>query len=52
MHLRTPYGEILVFSILQIFPFTSETKRMGIIVKVSNPVVLKVQTFSSLKDVF
>lgn len=33
MHLRTPYGEILVFSILQIFPFTSETKRMGIIVK-------------------
>ena len=37
MHLRTPYGEILVFSILQIFPFTSETKRMGIIVKVSNP---------------
>ena len=53
MHLRTPYGEILVFSILQIFPFTSETKRMGIIVKVSNPVsvVFEVQTFSSLKDV-
>lgn len=51
MHLRTPYGEILVFSILQIFPFTSETKRMGIIVKVSNSVVFEVQTFSSLKDV-
>lgn len=26
-------GELLKFSILQVFPFTSETKRMGIIVK-------------------
>ncbi|CAG8474895.1 4120_t:CDS:10 [Ambispora gerdemannii] len=33
MHLRTSHGEYLEFSILQIFPFTSETKRMGIVVK-------------------
>jgi len=33
MRLRTPYGQILVFNILQIFPFTSESKRMGIIVR-------------------
>nr|CAD7263117.1 unnamed protein product [Timema shepardi] len=33
MHLRTPSGQILSFTILQIFPFTSETKRMGIILK-------------------
>eukprot|EP00833_Pecoramyces_ruminatium_P015707 jgi/Orpsp1_1/1189739/evm.model.d7180000074113.1 len=31
--LRTPIDTILEFSILEIFPFTSETKRMGIIVK-------------------
>lgn len=34
MQLRSPYGDILTFKVLQIFPFTSETKRMGIIVKV------------------
>ncbi|KAL9974886.1 hypothetical protein ACROYT_G011986 [Oculina patagonica] len=33
MRLKTPYGQILVYNILQIFPFTSETKRMGIIVR-------------------
>lgn len=33
MRLRTPDGHILVFIILQIFPFTSESKRMGIIVR-------------------
>lgn len=33
MQVRTPQGNILSFSILQVFPFTSETKRMGIIVK-------------------
>ncbi|CAG8498992.1 13491_t:CDS:10 [Ambispora leptoticha] len=33
IHLRTSHGEILEFSILQIFPFTSETKRMGIVVR-------------------
>ena len=33
IHLRTHTGEILEFSILQLFPFTSETKRMGIVVK-------------------
>ncbi|CAH1766915.1 6016_t:CDS:10, partial [Entrophospora sp. SA101] len=33
MHLRTPHGNILEFKILQIFPFTSENKRMGIIVQ-------------------
>uniref|UniRef100_A0A4W3IXU1 Phospholipid-transporting ATPase n=1 Tax=Callorhinchus milii TaxID=7868 RepID=A0A4W3IXU1_CALMI len=33
MQLRTPGGQILNFSILQVFPFTYESKRMGIIVK-------------------
>ncbi|KAG8447039.1 hypothetical protein GDO86_014476 [Hymenochirus boettgeri] len=33
MQLRTPSGQILNFTILQIFPFTYESKRMGIIVK-------------------
>lgn len=35
MQLRTPTGQILNFTILQIFPFTYESKRMGIIVRVS-----------------
>lgn len=34
MQLRTPTGQILNFTILQIFPFTYESKRMGIIVRV------------------
>ncbi|MFT7811527.1 putative phospholipid-transporting ATPase IIB isoform X1 [Arapaima gigas] len=33
MQLKTPAGQILTFHILQIFPFTSESKRMGIIVR-------------------
>lgn len=33
MKLRTPTGQILTFEILQIFPFSSESKRMGIIVR-------------------
>ncbi|KAK3727238.1 hypothetical protein QZH41_019302, partial [Actinostola sp. cb2023] len=33
MRVKTPSGQVLVFSVLQIFPFTSESKRMGIIVK-------------------
>ena len=33
MKLKTPLGEIIGYTILQIFPFTSESKRMGIIVK-------------------
>ncbi|CAH1109702.1 unnamed protein product [Psylliodes chrysocephalus] len=33
MQLRTPDGRLINYAILQIFPFTSETKRMGIIVK-------------------
>ncbi|KAG9511208.1 putative phospholipid-transporting ATPase IIB, partial [Fragariocoptes setiger] len=33
MKLRNPHGQIIQFDILQIFPFSSETKRMGIIVK-------------------
>ncbi|CAL1295011.1 unnamed protein product [Larinioides sclopetarius] len=33
MKLKTAHNQILNYSILQIFPFTSETKRMGIIVK-------------------
>jgi len=31
--LRTPHGSLMSFTVLQTFPFTSETKRMGIIVK-------------------
>lgn len=34
MQLRAPDGRIMNYSILQVFPFTSETKRMGVIVKV------------------
>ncbi|XP_043268866.1 probable phospholipid-transporting ATPase IIB isoform X2 [Venturia canescens] len=33
MQLKAINGQILTYTILQIFPFTSETKRMGIIVK-------------------
>ena len=33
MKVKTPLGEIVGYTILQIFPFTSETKRMGIIVR-------------------
>ncbi|XP_018567558.1 probable phospholipid-transporting ATPase IIB isoform X1 [Anoplophora glabripennis] len=33
MQLRGPDGRLLNYAILQIFPFTSETKRMGIIIK-------------------
>ncbi|KAG9479142.1 hypothetical protein GDO78_012683 [Eleutherodactylus coqui] len=33
MQLKPPSGQILTFLILQIFPFTSESKRMGIIVR-------------------
>lgn len=33
MKLRTPLGQILTYDILQIFPFSSESKRMGIIVR-------------------
>ncbi|XP_045120592.1 probable phospholipid-transporting ATPase IIB isoform X4 [Portunus trituberculatus] len=31
--LRTPQGKMLTYTVLQIFPFTSESKRMGIIVR-------------------
>ena len=44
MHLKTPYGQILVFNILQIFPFTSETKRMGIILRV---IIITLMTMDS-----
>ncbi|RUS22625.1 protein transporter [Endogone sp. FLAS-F59071] len=33
IRLRTPAGDIIAFEVLQIFPFTSETKRMGIVVR-------------------
>ena len=36
LKLRTPLGEIVGFTVLQVFPFTSETKRMGIILRVSS----------------
>ena len=34
MQLRSPAGQNLSFLILQVFPFTSESKRMGIILRV------------------
>ncbi|XP_077446796.1 putative phospholipid-transporting ATPase IIB isoform X4 [Stigmatopora argus] len=33
LQLKTPGGQILSYAILEIFPFTSESKRMGIIVR-------------------
>nr|XP_061808291.1 probable phospholipid-transporting ATPase IIB isoform X3 [Nerophis lumbriciformis] len=33
LQLKTPGGQILSYNILEIFPFTSESKRMGIIVR-------------------
>ncbi|XP_016419164.1 probable phospholipid-transporting ATPase IIB [Sinocyclocheilus rhinocerous] len=36
LQLKTPAGHILTYYILQIFPFTSESKRMGIIVRCGN----------------
>lgn len=35
MQLRTPGDQILNLTILQVFPFTYESKRMGVIVRVS-----------------
>lgn len=34
MQLRTPGGQVLTYSLLQTFPFTSESKRMGVVVRV------------------
>ncbi|OZJ03159.1 hypothetical protein BZG36_03891 [Bifiguratus adelaidae] len=33
IHLRSPSGDVLQYQVLHIFPFSSETKRMGIIVR-------------------
>lgn len=33
MKLKTPHGNTLTYTILETFPFTSERKRMGIIVR-------------------
>lgn len=40
MQLRTPGDQILNLTILQVFPFTYESKRMGVIVRVS-PALLR-----------
>ena len=45
MQLRSPCGDTLTFKVLQIFPFTSETKRMGIIVKVILNVKVLLESF-------
>ncbi|CAJ0935283.1 unnamed protein product, partial [Ranitomeya imitator] len=53
MQLRTPGGQIMNFTILQIFPFTYESKRMGIIVrdkKLYNILSEKSASFSSRTD--
>lgn len=47
LQLRSPNDKILDFTILQVFPFTSETKRMGIIVKVKF-YVCKFSTINSM----
>lgn len=46
MQLRTPGDQILNLTILQVFPFTYESKRMGIIVRVS-PVLSRPSASSS-----
>lgn len=33
IHIRNAQGEVFEFEVLQVFPFTSETKRMGIILR-------------------
>lgn len=33
MVLKAPNGELLKYDVLHVFPFSSETKRMGIIVR-------------------
>ncbi|KAF9585299.1 putative aminophospholipid-translocase [Lunasporangiospora selenospora] len=33
IHIRNSHGDIFEYEVLQVFPFTSETKRMGIIVR-------------------
>lgn len=43
LQLKTPSGQILSFCILQIFPFTSESKRMGIIVRVRTMELCQIQ---------
>lgn len=50
LQLKTPSGQILSFYILQTFPFTSESKRMGIIVRVC--IYLWMLLFSSPSPVF
>lgn len=35
MEVKMPNGHVISYSILQLFPFKSETKRMGIILQVS-----------------
>ena len=36
MKVEVPHGKTLHYEILQLFPFTSERKRMGIIIRVSS----------------
>jgi phospholipid-translocating ATPase len=36
LKLKTTDGDILIYTILRIFPFTSESKRMGIVVRADN----------------
>lgn len=33
IELKTPNGQVLSYEVLEIFPFTSETKRMGIVIR-------------------
>lgn len=52
MQLRAPDGRLYNYSILQVFPFTSETKRMGIIVKVCNSLYTSALYFYDLRTYF
>ena len=46
--LKTDSGRVMSFTIMQIFPFTSEAKRMGIILRVSHFVDLRCPQISIL----
>lgn len=50
MQLQAPDGRMLNYSILLVFPFTSETKRMGVIVKVSTKIFLSMFLHNTLKN--
>ena len=49
MDIQLPNGAISTYRILQVFPFTSESKRMGIIVKVREILLTSVSVCLSFR---